>query len=96
MRQKIKQWEAFGISRATWYRYGKPTDKAVYDDLKWDNGGPGSGTLADCAADFKNVFGFRSIRTYQRVMRVMRSPLWPYVERGDVSFAKADRSLADP
>jgi hypothetical protein len=96
MRQKTaKPWEALGISRATWYRYGKPTEKAVYEDLKWEKGGPGSGTLADCADDLKK-FGFPSTRTYQRVMRVRLSPLWPYVERGEVSIAKADRSLADP
>lgn len=65
VRQQIKHWEKLGISRATWYRYGKPTEKAVYDDLRW-------------------------------VMRVMSSPLRHYVERGEVSIAKADRSLADP
>jgi hypothetical protein len=31
-----------------------------------------------------------------KVMRVRMSPLWPYVERCEVSIAKADRSLADP
>jgi hypothetical protein len=27
MRQTIKPWEAIGISRASWYRHGKPTEK---------------------------------------------------------------------
>jgi len=67
---KVKPWEKIGISRATWYRYGKPTEKAVYEDQKWDKrGGLGGGTTADWAADLKK-FGFSSIRTYQRAMRV--------------------------
>jgi hypothetical protein len=96
MRQKTdKPWEKLGISRATWYRYGKPTDKAVYADLRWDKQGAG-GPLADCADDLKKHFGIGSIRTFQRMTRVLRSPLWPYVEHGQVSIARADRSLADP
>jgi hypothetical protein len=92
VRQKAKPWEALGISRATWYRYGKPTDKAVYDDLRWEKQGA-CGTLADC--DFlKNRFG--SIRSYQRAMRVHNSELWPYAEHGIVSIAEADRILGNP
>jgi hypothetical protein len=29
MRQQPKPWTALGISRATWYRHGKPTDKPI-------------------------------------------------------------------
>jgi hypothetical protein len=95
VRQEAKPWEALGISRATWYRYGKPTEKAVYDDLRWEKQG-GCGTQADCADDLKNRFGFPSIRTFQRVMRVAQSELWPYAEAGLISIARADRILANP
>jgi hypothetical protein len=92
-----KPWETLGISRATWYRYGKPIEKAVYDDQRFGKRGhAGGGSLDEFANDLKNHFGISSIRSYQRMMRVRMSPLWPYVERGEVSIAKADRNLADP
>src|SRR5216684_5606071 len=50
VRQKDKPWEKLGISRATWYRYGKPTEKAVYADMRWEKRG-GDGTLTDALAD---------------------------------------------
>jgi hypothetical protein len=101
MRQKMKTakpkpWVALGISRATWYRYGKPTDQAAYDEQRFMKRGGAGGTLAEVAADLKRNFGINSIRTYQRQVRVRLSPLWPYVERGEISIARADRSLADP
>jgi hypothetical protein len=81
MRQKnVKPWEKIGISRATWYRHEKPTEKPERDNL----------------ADVAKQFGYPSVRSMQRALRVMRSELWPIVERGLVSIAKADRSLADP
>lgn len=36
VRQKAKPWEVLGISRATWYRYGKPAHKGEYDDTRFD------------------------------------------------------------
>jgi hypothetical protein len=78
-----KPWEKIGISRVTWYRHEKPTMK------------PPRGTLADSAGDLKN-FGFNSIRSYQRTMRVMKSELWPYVDARAISVATADKILANP
>ena len=34
MRQTPKPWEAIGMSRATWYRRGKPTEKPKRLDPK--------------------------------------------------------------
>ena len=53
MRQ-TKPWEAIGISRATWYRHGKPTEN------------PERTSVARAA----RMMGAPSTRTYQRIMRV--------------------------
>src|SRR5262245_3619415 len=50
-----KPWDAIGMSRASWYRHGKPTEKSVRPT-----------TNARMAVTFK-----MSTRTYQRWMRVM-------------------------
>jgi hypothetical protein len=49
-----KPWEGIGISRATWYRHGKPTKKHERDS----------------PAKMAALFGATSVRTYQRTMRV--------------------------
>lgn len=73
-------WETVGMSRATWYRRGKPTKphKRI--------------TAADTA---KHV-GFSSTRTYYRTMRVLQSDLAPLVASGQLSVARADLMLRDP
>ena len=58
MRQ-AKPWEAIGISRATWYRHGKPTEN------------PGRTSVARAA----RMMGASSTRTYQRIMRVMAADM---------------------
>jgi hypothetical protein len=78
-----KPWIALGISRATWYRHGKPTT--------WRKV-----TMAEEAA----MFGFPSLRSFQRVRRVLQSPLAPYVPLTEdvpgFSFGLADKLLSNP
>jgi hypothetical protein len=57
MRQ-IKPWEAIGMSRASWYRHGKPTEKPER-------------TSVAAAARAAGV----SVRTHQRIMRVMAADM---------------------
>jgi len=59
---KLRQWEALGMSRASWYRHGKPTEK------------PTRPFSQARIARHDHV----SIRTVQRVERVMRADpdLW--------------------
>ena len=94
VRQKDKPWIKLGLSRATWYRYGKPTDQDVVNDLIWER--RPSGKLADSLEELKRLCGVTSIRSYQRVMRVMNSELGPYLLAGHISAAKADKILANP
>jgi hypothetical protein len=49
-------WEAIGISRATWYRHGKPTEKPFRSSVVREARAAGV-----------------SVRTHQRIMRVMRA-----------------------
>ena len=59
MRQP-KPWEAIGISRATWYRHGKPTEKPK--------------KLLTAAERVKMLGPSVSARTAQRIERVMAVP----------------------
>ena len=81
MRQKDKPWIALGMSRATWYRRGKPTEPRVkvkrVDEVAAQVGAP-------------------SVRTYQRIMRVLQSPLGSFLASGDLKPGQADKMLADP
>ena len=70
------------MSRATWYRRGKPTEKP-----------PKRKTLPEIA---QQVSPGTSTRTYQRTIRAMASELAPYVAAGQLSATKADRLLGDP
>jgi hypothetical protein len=81
MRQQDKPWEALGMSRATWYRHGKPTKprkkvKNVHELAKF--------------------VGASSTRSYQRMMRVMSSELVGYFHAGQLSISQADRILSSP
>ena len=58
MRQ-AKPWEAIGISRATWYRHGKPTEN------------PPRTSIARAA----RTMGASSTRTFQRIHRVMAADM---------------------
>ena len=81
MRKKAidKPWESIGISRATWYRHGKPTKKAKPRQTV--------DAAAKAMGDTK--------RTYQRKMRVLASKLRRYVLAGELSVAQADRLLGN-
>ena len=79
------------MSRATWYRLGKP-DKPRKPRQKRTLEGE-----LEAAKIFSELSGTRikSWRTYQRVTRVMESPLAPYVISG-MSVSLADKILASP
>ena len=81
VRQSARPWEKIGISRATWYRHGKPTEKPHKPK-----------TVPEIA---KQV-GATSTRTYYRMMRALQSELGRYVIAGHLSVAQADRILSDP
>jgi hypothetical protein len=87
-----KLWEKIGISRATWYRHGKPNNKAEYEDAHFDCGRQGLPPMDD----LKNVFGVNSVRFFQRQRRVLHSELGPYVLAECLSVAAADRILSNP
>lgn len=75
-------WKKIGMSRATWYRHGKPAEK------------PRKGkTVPEIAKEI----GLSSTRTYYRTMRALNSELAPLVVAGQLSAAQADRMLGgDP
>lgn len=72
-------WAKIGVSRATWYRRGKPTEK------------PRKKTTAEAA----KFLGVSSTRTYYRMMRALSSELAPFVVSGQLSAAQADRLLGN-
>jgi hypothetical protein len=78
---KHKPWERIGVSRATWYRHGRPTKKPKPHK-----------TVAEIAREVDAP----SLRTYQRTMRVLHSELKPFVSARLLSIAQADRLLSDP
>jgi hypothetical protein len=82
-----KPWEAVGMSRATWYRRGKPTEKRD--------------RAAARAAGLKlrmGMSGARSLRTLQRFERVLRkdTDLASAIARGDCTTALAELIVSDP
>jgi hypothetical protein len=82
MRQK-KPWEAIGMSRASWYRHGKPSEK------------PKRVTVADAA----RAAGASSKRTYQRIIRVMGGDMDLAVlmlEHGWCKPGQAEKIITNP
>jgi hypothetical protein len=79
--RSTRPWDEVGISRATWYRHGKPTEKPRKPK-----------TVPEIAVRV----GASSTRTYQRTMRALNSELGPYVTAGRLSATQADRLLGDP
>jgi hypothetical protein len=71
MRQP-KPWQAIGMSRASWYRHGKPAKKPPRPS-------------AAAAARAAGV----SLRTHQRIMRVMAADI-------DLAVAMLDRGWCKP
>jgi hypothetical protein len=86
VRQKIKAWENVGISRATWYRKGKPTEPQR----------PAKTANMRTVADQAKTLGASSTRSYQRMMRVLSSDMAGYYHSGQLSIAKIDRMLGSP
>jgi hypothetical protein len=80
MRQQDKPWEKVGMSRATWFRHGKPTKPRKRNTVH----------------DRAKAHDASSTRSFQRMMRVSRSELADWTGRGLFSIAQADRILSDP
>lgn len=81
MRQEPPPWVALGISRATWYRLGKPERKP-----------PPRLTQAQNARDADI-----SVRTLQRAIRVSRfaPDLVPQVQAGTLNLRAAERIIKE-
>ena len=81
------------MTRATWYRKGKPEPAR-----------PMSPELAELTAGLKEAFarnpymGFRSKRTYERHQRVLRADwtLGVAVLNGEMKAAEAEKIISDP
>jgi hypothetical protein len=83
MRQTKKPWVALGISRATWYRHGKPTE--------WHK----LSTQAEEAK--KGGQSLRSYQRFSRVFAPGKSRLvQAYVARGGMKLGLADYLLSHP
>ena len=81
-----KPWEAIGMSRASWYRHGKPTESPM-------RRGQGPYSQRKMAAG-----NHVSLRTQQRMDRIMEfdSDLWMLTVNGNIKPAQAERIVADP
>jgi hypothetical protein len=80
---KLRQWEAIGMSRASWYRHGKPTEKP--------------GALGEWFRR-KELEHWKSKRTVERVKRIMEfdGDLWNLMVDGHFKPAQAERIICDP
>jgi len=83
---KVRQWEALGMSRASWYRHGKPTEKPM-------RRGQGPFSQRKMAAG-----NHVSLRTQQRMDRIAEfdGDLWGLTVEGHIKPAQAERIIADP
>jgi hypothetical protein len=81
MRQCTKQWEALGMSRATWYRHSKPSKKPKHKMTQAE--------IAKAA--------HISLRGFQRARRIARfaPDLMPLVQDGSLMLGSAEKMLAD-
>jgi len=82
----MKPWEAIGMSRASWYRHGKPTKTPI-------RRGRGPFSQRNMA-----VGNHVSLRTQQRMDRIMEFDfdLWSLTIDGNIKPAQAERIIADP
>lgn len=79
-KQYKPRWQAIGMSRATWYRHGKPDKKRE------------RATIARQA----EMVGASSVRSFQRLMQVMQDPeLAPFVAAG-LKPGQAEKLLTNP
>jgi len=78
-----RPWDALGMSRATWYRHGKPTEKL--------------GALAEEIRRLERQH-WRSKRTVERVKRIgeFDGDLWRLTLEGCCKPAQAKRIITDP
>jgi hypothetical protein len=72
-------WRALSMSRATWYRHNKPTEKIERK------------TERDGAA-----FMGMSLRTFQRLKRVLESPRGEILIASGLTSSQAEQMLSDP
>jgi len=82
----VRQWEALGMSRASWYRHGKPAEKPTQR---------GQGPFSQR----KMAAGNRvSLRTQQRIARIIESDfdLAMMVLDGEVKPGQAEKTITDP
>jgi hypothetical protein len=81
MRQTRRPWKALGMSRATWYRHGKPSKKPPKRETQ---------------AMFAQQTG-RSVRTLQRLMRIERADpeLTNLVIARQITIGKAEALVRD-
>jgi hypothetical protein len=80
---KVRPWEAVGMSRASWYRHGKPTEKP--------------GALGEWFRREELKY-WRSKRTVERVNRIMAfdGDLWGLTVNGYFKPAEAERIITNP
>jgi hypothetical protein len=81
-KRKPKPWEAIGMSRATWYRHGKPTEK------------PRRITVADEAR--RAGLSVRTHQRIMRVMTADIDLAALMLEHGWCKPGQAERIVADP
>ena len=83
MRQKDKPWETLGISRATWYRHGKP--------VEWRKRRTNKHNAVE------NCMSLRTFERWMRVFNPRSSKLiMDYVKSGGMKLGMADYLLAHP
>jgi hypothetical protein len=84
--QKDSPWEALGISRGTWYRHGKPTERPIPR-------GQGPFSQRNIAARDRI-----SLRTQQRRDRIMEFDfdLWRMTVDGKIKATTAEQIITDP
>jgi hypothetical protein len=70
-------WKKIGVSRATWYRHGKPSEKP---------------RKPKTVPEMAKQDGATSTRTYYCTTRALQSELGPLVMADQLSVAKADRT----
>jgi hypothetical protein len=75
-----RPWDTLGMSRASWYRYGKPTKR------------PETRSLRSLAKHIRAALAGRSFRTHERIMRLDAETARLVIE-GHIRPATAERLL---
>ena len=82
MRQTEKPWTALGISRATWYRHGKPTE--------WHK------LLTQVEEAKRGGLSLRSYQRFARVFGGKSQLVQSHVVRGGMKLGMADYLISHP